>query len=69
MYYVRILLAQLWEEISRPNRLRQNVMKILHWTPWLRMIQCRSSPLSNKKSAFATYATSLGGKEKGRPLQ
>ena len=39
MYYVHTLLAQLWEEISRPNRLRQNVVKILHLTPWLRMIQ------------------------------
>ena len=69
MYYVHILLAQLWEEISRPNRLRQNAIKILHWTPWLRMIQCHRSPLSNKQSAFATYATSLGIKAKGRPLQ
>ena len=69
MYYVHTLLAQLWEEISRPNRLRQNVIKILHLTPWLRMIQCHRSPLSNKQSAFAIYATSLGKKEKGRPLQ
>ena len=69
MYYVHTLLAQLWEEISRPNRLRQNVIKILHLTLWLRMIQCHSSPLSNKQSAFATYATGLGIKAKGRPLQ